>query len=61
MTDIDQSRFALMTVLTRAHEARPAEYPAPRALISMSDDALRGYAVGLLYSERRAAERRCRI
>ena len=49
MADIDQSRFPLIAVLSQAHEARPDEYPDPQTLIAMSDDDLRGYAVGLLY------------
>ena len=48
MTNIDQSRFALIAVLTEAHEARPDEYPDPQTLIAMSDEVLRAYAVGLL-------------
>ena len=48
MKDIDQSRFALISALARAHEARPDEYPDREALLSMSDDALRSYAIGLL-------------
>jgi hypothetical protein len=48
MTNIDQSRFALMAVLTRAHGERPNDYPDPQTLITMSDEGLRGYAVGLL-------------
>jgi hypothetical protein len=35
MTDIDQSRFALMTVLTRAHEERPDDYADPGLLHSL--------------------------
>ena len=50
MTDIDQSRFALMTVLTRAHEERPDDYADPESLIVMSDHGLRSYAAGLLHS-----------
>jgi hypothetical protein len=50
MNDIDQSRFALMAVLTRAHDARPDEYPDPQALLALSDDAVRSYAAGLLDS-----------
>jgi len=50
MTDIDQSRFALMAVFTRAHEARPDDYAEPQTLIPMSDDGLRSYAAGLLHS-----------
>ena len=48
MEDIDQSRFALMTALTRAHQLRPDEYPNPGILVAMSDDDLRAYAVDLL-------------
>jgi len=29
MQDIDQNRFPLMTVLRRAHEARPDDYADP--------------------------------
>jgi hypothetical protein len=50
MTDIDQSRFALMTALTRAHEERPDDYPDPKTLLVMSDHDLRSYAAGLLHS-----------
>jgi len=50
MADIAQSRFALIGVLTQAHEARPEDYPAPRTLLEMTDEGLRGYVVGLLYS-----------
>ena len=50
MEDIDQNRFALMAVLTRAQEARPHEYADPRILVAMSDEALRSYASGLLHS-----------
>ena len=48
MEDIDQSRFALMTALTRAHQMRPDDYPNPGILVAMSDDDLRAYAVGVL-------------
>jgi len=48
VTDIDQNRFALIAVLTEAHEKRPDEYPDPQTLIAMSDGVLRAYAVGLL-------------
>jgi hypothetical protein len=48
MTDIDQDRFALMSALIRANMARPDDYPNPGTLIAMSDERLRGYAVGLL-------------
>ena len=48
MEDIDQSRFALMTALTRAHQLRPDEYPNPGMLVPMSDEGLRAYAVELL-------------
>ena len=50
MADIDQSRFALIAVLTRAHEARPDDYPPPATLLGMSDEGLRSYAVSLLFS-----------
>jgi len=50
MDDIDQSRFALMAVLTRAHDARPDEYPDPQALLALSDEGVRSYAAGLLHS-----------
>jgi hypothetical protein len=50
MTDIDQSRFALMAVLTRAHMERPDDYPNPGTLIAMSDEDLRSYATDLLHS-----------
>ena len=39
-----------MAVLTRAHEARPEEYPDPQALLALSDDAVSSYAAGLLDS-----------
>jgi hypothetical protein len=55
MSDIDQDRFALMAALMRAHDARPDEYPASNGLVSMSDQGLRGYALGLLDSLERAA------
>jgi hypothetical protein len=48
MEDIDQSRFALMTALTRAHQLRPDEYPDPGILVAMSDKDLRAHAVGVL-------------
>lgn len=60
MTDIDQTRFALMAVFTRAHEERPHDYPDPQTLIAMSDDGLRSYAAGLLHSLE-AAPRRDRV
>ena len=60
MRDIDQNRFALMAALTRAHEARPDDYPDPQTLIPMSDDGLRCYAAGLLHSLE-AAPRRDRV
>jgi hypothetical protein len=47
MTDIDQSRFALMTALSEAQKLRP-DYPDPGTLVAMSDEGLRAYAVGLL-------------
>jgi hypothetical protein len=50
MTDIDQNRFALMTTLTRAHIARPDDYPNPGTLVGMSDESLRSYAAGLLHA-----------
>jgi hypothetical protein len=49
MHDIDQNRFALMTVLRRVHEARPDDYADPETLLAMSDEALRSYAIGLLH------------
>lgn len=48
MEDIDQSRFALMTALTRAHQLRPDDYPNPGILVAMSDEGLRAYAVEVL-------------
>jgi hypothetical protein len=48
MEDIDQSRFALTAAITRASEGRPDEYPDYDALLRMSDQAVRAYAVGLL-------------
>ncbi len=48
MTDIDQDRFALISALTEAHQARPDEYPNPDTLVAMSDERLRAYSVGLL-------------
>jgi hypothetical protein len=48
MEDIDQSRFALMTALTRAHQLRPDDYPKPGILVAMSDEGLRAYAVEVL-------------
>jgi hypothetical protein len=48
MEDIDQSRFALMTALSEAHNVRPDEYPNPGTLVAMSDEGVRAYAVGLL-------------
>ena len=48
MTDIDQSRFALMTALSEAQKVRPDDYPDPGTLVAMSDEGLRAYAVGLL-------------
>jgi hypothetical protein len=50
MKDIDQSRFALITALTRAHKARSDEYPNPGTLVAMSDECLYGYATALLHS-----------
>ena len=49
MDHIDQSRFALMTVLSTAHHARPDEYLDPAAMVAMSDENLRAYALRLLY------------
>ena len=48
--DIHQDRFALMTVLTRAHEARPADYDDPQSLMSMSDERLVAHATDLMHS-----------
>jgi hypothetical protein len=48
--DIHQDRFALMTVLTRAHEARPTEYVDSQVLMSMSDEQLVAHATELLRS-----------
>lgn len=48
--DIHQDRFALMTVLTRAHEARPNDYAGSEALMAMSDELLVAHAVQLLRS-----------
>ena len=48
--DIHQDRFALMTVLTRAHEARPNAYADSRELMSMSDEQLVAHATELLRS-----------
>ena len=48
MEDIDQSRFALMTALTRAQQLRPDDYPNPGILVAMSDEGLRAYAVEVL-------------
>jgi hypothetical protein len=49
MDHIDQSRFALIAVLSAAHHARPDEYLDPGGLVAMSDEGLRAYAVGLLH------------
>src|SRR5438034_621087 len=38
--DIHQDRFALMTVLTRAHAARPDDYTGCEALMAMGDELL---------------------
>ena len=55
--DIHQDRFALMTVLTRAHAARPDDYVDADALMSMDDDRLVAHASELLHSlEERPAE-----
>lgn len=48
--DIHQDRFALMTVLTRAHEARPDDYAGSDALMAMSDELLVAHATELLRS-----------
>jgi hypothetical protein len=48
MEHIDQSRFALISALSEAHKVRPDEYPNPGALVAMSDEGLRAYALGLL-------------
>jgi hypothetical protein len=48
--DIHQDRFALMTVLTRAHEARPDVYAQSGELMSMSDEQLVDHATELLRS-----------
>jgi hypothetical protein len=48
--DIHQDRFALMTALTRAHEARPDVYANSRSLMSMSDERLLEHATELLHS-----------
>jgi hypothetical protein len=48
--DIHQARFALVSVLEHAHEARPQEYADPAVLQAMADDALIEYAQGLLDS-----------
>jgi hypothetical protein len=48
--DIHQDRFALMTVLTRAHEARPNDYAGSEALMAMSDEHLVAHATELLRS-----------
>jgi hypothetical protein len=48
--DIHQDRFALMTVLTRAHEARPNAYAESQELMSMSDEQLVAHATELLRS-----------
>ena len=46
--DIHQDRFALMAALTRAHEARPADYTDSETLMSMSDERLVAHATELL-------------
>jgi hypothetical protein len=48
--DIHQDRFALMTVLTRAHAARPEDYVDSHALMSMTDEHLVAHASELLHS-----------
>jgi hypothetical protein len=48
--DIHQDRFALMTVLTRAHAARPDDYAGSEFLMSMSDELLVAHATELLRS-----------
>ena len=48
--DIHQDRFALMAVLTRAHDERPDDYADSRSLMSMSDDQLVAHATELLRS-----------
>jgi len=48
--DIHQDRFALMTVLTRAHAARPDAYAGSESLMSMSDELLVAHATELLRS-----------
>ena len=48
--DIHQARFALVSVLERAYEARPDEYADPAVLQAMTDDALIDYAQDLLGS-----------
>ena len=54
--DIHQDRFALMTVLTRAHEARPNDYAGSEALMGMSDELLVAHAAELLRSLEEAPE-----
>jgi hypothetical protein len=53
---IHQDRFALMTVLTRAHEARPDDYAGSDALMAMSDELLVAHANELLHSLKEAPE-----
>jgi hypothetical protein len=48
--DIHQDRFALMTVLTRAHDARPNDYADSESLMSTSDELLLAHATKLLRS-----------
>jgi len=48
--DIHQDRFALMTVLSRAHAARPDDYAGSESLMSMSDELLVAHATELLRS-----------
>jgi hypothetical protein len=54
--DIHQDRFALMTVLTRAHDARPNDYAGSDALMAMSDKLLVSHANELLRSLEEAPE-----
>jgi hypothetical protein len=52
--DIHQARFALISVLRHAYEARPNEYADSDVLQAMNDERLIAYALGLLDSlERR--------
>ena len=54
--DIHQDRFALMTVLTRAHAARPDDYAGSDALMAMSDELLVAHATELLRSLKETPE-----